>query len=301
MHALAQYIMERKSRALLLAAFFSFLPLFNLMSLVILALITLRMGFQAGMPISLWISLPCVINYWLGYGDIARDQMFSNLLVLLAATGLRNTISWLAVIEGMTTLGILGVLLSYLLVPGLEQMCQQQFTDFYQAFQASGQNYLMDPEDEYFKIFLWLVGKFYIGFYVVSQFSFALIALAIARSMQASLYNPGGFREEFYGFQISRWSMMWLALVCIVSFIGWEFGLYVLPVVIFPFVIHGICLVHSLALLAHHRWLVLCLFYGLMIYFHRSMLVTMIFMVLFDAFFNFRTRFGVSKIVRTLQ
>ncbi len=87
-----------------------------------------------------------------------------------------------------------------------------------------------------------------------------IISLFIGRWWQAMLYNPGGFGDEFRELRLGKGaSMLLLLLLVAAGFSGNGFMIHNLPVVVFlPFLLQGLSVVHALVKQrkAHAGWIV---------------------------------------------
>lgn len=81
----------------------------------------------------------------------------------------------------------------------------------------------------------------------VSVMSVALGALFLARSWQASLFNPGGFRKEFHALSLGRKAALVCVLVVAVSLVvGGQLATAIAMIVVFVFFIQGLAVTHAL-------------------------------------------------------
>src|SRR5262245_25973148 len=99
---LADYAMKGRRQAATVVVLFGLIPVLNLLSGGLVALVTLRKGPQEGFLIMMWALLPAGLQ-WLR-GDTTALIMFIG--VMLLAWLLRRRQSWQEVLVGMTLLGI---------------------------------------------------------------------------------------------------------------------------------------------------------------------------------------------------
>lgn len=224
MHALAQFIMSSRLRALLVAFLGNLLPL---ISPATVALVTVRKGLNEGVLVLLWAVLPLVLMLYVSEVNplLVWTSVASVLVVLLAALILRITASWQLTLLGLVLLSALSVapmsamnenvaLLQATLMEKLEQMqrlpvepesgqADQIKVDQAQVAVETG----AEPELES----LPLSQQFVLGLlaWVVAMGSVA--SLLLGRWWQALLYNPGGFATEFRALRL--YPLMALTLV----------------------------------------------------------------------------------------
>jgi hypothetical protein len=90
MRRLAEYTMSGRRQAVITAVLLGMIPVLNLLSAAIVALVTLRKGWAEGFLVMLWALLPAGLQ-WLA-GDTAA--VIALLAVVPLASGLRLTQSW---------------------------------------------------------------------------------------------------------------------------------------------------------------------------------------------------------------
>ena len=114
-----------------------------------------------------------------------------------------------------------------------------------------------------------------------------IACLALARSWQAGLYNPGGFREEFHALRLSRKqllllvALMGLGIVLAVpaaSLLAWV-----------PLLVAGVALVHGFIGLKGMSGFWLVGFYALLLTTWPTILIVLL-LALVDTFADFRGR-----------
>lgn len=120
-----------------------------------------------------------------------------------------------------------------------------------------------------------------------------IISLFIGRWWQAMLYNPGGFGDEFRRLRLGKQSAMLLLLLLLAAGLsGNAFLAQNLPmVVLLPFLLQGLAVVHALAKRsnAHAGWLVGTY---LLLFVTGPMALLLAFAGVVDNWFDFRAFFG---------
>jgi hypothetical protein len=234
MRGLAEYAMSGRRQAATVAVLFGLIPVLNLLSGAVVALVTLRKGPQEGLLIMMWALLPAGAQ-WL-IGDTTPVIMVIG--VMLLAWLLRRTQSWQHVLVFTTLLGVvvqLALPLSPEYAANAEQMLDAALQQNAAALSAEG----VTPEEAKAGLLpLWM--SMY-GTVYVMVFSACLM---IGRSWQAQLYNPGGFQQEFHNLRLPPRVMLvlvvlfGLGLTGFQPFIGWTFIFTVAPILC------GLALVH---------------------------------------------------------
>jgi len=228
--------MSGRMQAAIVAVLFGLLPMLWVISVAVVALVTLRRGWQDGLQTLLWALLPALLQWKLGDSSV----VFALAGVMPAALLLRNSRSWQAVILLLLAAGIAvqwtlpwhGAALIKMLQTAADKLQRdglqlQLLVDGKLVNATSAQ--LVDA---------WL--QFYGAYQMVVMFG----CLAVARYWQATLYNPGGFRQEFHQLRLDPRLMaailvlMALAVQDITPVNDWLFMLCLLPFV------QGMAVVH---------------------------------------------------------
>lgn len=244
MRGLAEYAMSGRRQAATVAVLFGLIPVLNLLSGAVVALVTLRKGPQEGLLIMMWALLPAGAQ-WL-IGDTTPVIMVIG--VMLLAWLLRRTQSWQQVLVFTTLLGVvvqLALPLSPEYAANAEQMLDAALQQNAAALSAEG----VTPEEVKAGLLpLWM--SMY-GTVYVMVFSACLM---IGRSWQAQLYNPGGFQQEFHNLRISPRVMLvlvvlfGLGLMGIEPLVRWTFIFTVAPILCGLAVAHYVVAVRKLGI-----------------------------------------------------
>jgi hypothetical protein len=280
LRGIAQFVMSGRRQAVTVAILFALVPLLHLLSGAVVALVTLRKGWQEGFLVLLWALLPALLHL---YGGDA-SAVFLLLAALISGQVLRNTQSWQAALAVLTVLGI-ATQLSLVWQTGY----LAQVTAMFEQMLAEGSTLQLPAADgsmatasagELVALLMYFYGTWHMAVFVG--------CLALARHWQALLYNPGGFRQEFHSLRLDpRFGGLLLALLA-----AGEFGLEPfaswLPLFAVAPLVSGLALCHYVV--AHRRmgasWLVLAYLLALLI---TPALVALGFI---DSFLNLRKRLG---------
>lgn len=210
MRALAAFIMRGQNQAILVQVGFACLsfvmPLASLFSSASMALVMLRLGVMASIPVLL---ASCVLVT--GFGMATTGQFELSLIYALAlwlptalvAWVLRDTRDLSLSLEVAAIFGIVGIGLFYLLVEQPGDYWGQRMEGLMQPLLEMNAD--ADPQTQV----LMKQGMERIGHYVTGLMaSGAVITLVmtvlLGRWWQSLLFNPGGFREEYLGLRLSR-------------------------------------------------------------------------------------------------
>ncbi|WP_106477480.1 hypothetical protein [Phytohalomonas tamaricis] len=282
MLAFARWVMRGLPQACGAALLASLIPWLFWVGAAVSALVTLRRGFSAAVPVLIAAAIPA--GWWWMQGDTV--PLAAVLMVTLMATVLRARVSWgqalIAAALATTVLIQLGIFLpkdtSQLLMqirdssPELDEMLANY----------AQQGVAVDRLTE-------LVISAVTGLVVLFA---SIICLALARSWQAGLYNPGGFRSEFHQLRLSRGE---LAVVVAFGIIGVVLGLPSAALVAWvPLLVAGIALVHGFIGMKGMNGLWLVGFYVLLLTTWPTIVIVLL-LALADTFANFRIRITSSQ------
>ncbi len=261
--------------------------LFPLISPAAVGLVSLRRGLAEGFFVFLWGLLPLLLGYYTsGVNPVVILASIAVLIVVvLSAEVLKITVSWRQTLIFICVLSALAGSQFSVLLSTEMNVTQQALAEIFSAMQqeaASDATAFVPGE-------LFLQGL--IGYLIALQ---VMLGLLLARSWQALLYNPGGFRAEFHQLRLGPLQAL-LLLVAVgycqlasVQYMSWSalFGL--------PLLLAGIALIHYLVAsrkMGTH-WLVL-FYIGLIMIGPMSLILVVLGFI--DSIVNLRTRIAVKQ------
>ena len=275
MRGLAEFVMSGRKQAIMAVVFLGLIPLVNLLNPVVVGLMVLRKGVLEVAIIFAWAILP--IGAWAIVGDIAP------LIMLFGISGLawllRETESWEFTLLATIAIG-LSVEIYLRLQPAVLDGLFQQLELLLVTNNLQGIQ-LEDIRES--------IGSF-IG---VGYMFLAIVLLMLARWMQATLFNPGGFQKEFHQLRIGQKMALGLAgLMLLGSYQllipqSWVFYL------ILPLLFSGIALMHAVVVNKKLSSLWLVAFYALLIV-SPTVLLLIVLLALIDSWYDFRSRLQQS-------
>ncbi len=119
----------------------------------------------------------------------------------------------------------------------------------------------------------------------------ALLSLLLARSWQATLYNPGGFGEEFRGLRLGRGAALLATLICALAFVSrGELAVNLAVVVLTLYLFQGLALVHGVIAIRRLGSGWLFALYGLLLFLMPQMMLLLGALGLADAWIDMRAR-----------
>ncbi|MCP5161115.1 MAG: hypothetical protein H7A00_05530 [Hahellaceae bacterium] len=261
------------------------LPLMYWLGAASVGLVTLRKGVDVGFKVFLWALLPA--GGWFAFLNDPGPLMVVSMSWGMALT-LRSTSSWEMVFGVGSLLGIVTGWLSAYLMPELlvelVELTRQLYTDINPELMRS----MGDDLD----VTLTALMK---GSFAATYFTLALLGLVVARSWQAMLFNPGGFRKEFHSFRLSgRFSLVSVVLLMLSPTLGVN-ALMLVLVLSICLSSAGLALVHGVIAkknLGGH-WLIA--FYVSALFLGPSLFVLLVFVAVADSWFDFRNRIGAPQ------
>lgn len=299
MRFLAAYVVKGRMQALLVAvvpALLSlFLPPLSYLSGAAVALVTLRMGVQQG----LMLILGAVVTVGL-FGQLLMQNPMGGMAFALGlwlpvwglALSLRRTASQERSLVLATLFGVMAIAAFHL---GTEDPVQWWSGLLQEALQGSLEQ-LGEAERAQLTANLQVIASLMTGGAAAALSASLIGSLLLGRWWQAMLYNPGGFGEEFRTIRLGQArSLLALLLLGAVLLIGGgQLFQDLFTVMLVPFVIQGIAVVHALVRSrgAHNGWLIALYVLLLLPPTTGHMALLLAFAGAVDNWFDFRTYFG---------
>lgn len=209
MQFLAVYIMKGRMQAMMVASTLAvlsllFLPI-SIVSSATVALVTLRLGSLEGLYVMFSGAAAAGLLSLLLFADdhfaLMRLVLWFWLPVWLIAISLREGRQLAGSVEISVLLGVLGVLGFYSFMPDPAAFWRSVLAVVVPLmYQAQA-----DAAAENVKLFIDMVAHYMTGGFAAASVYMLLFGLFLARSWQAGLYNPGGFRSEFLALKGHRY------------------------------------------------------------------------------------------------
>jgi hypothetical protein len=285
MRAIAEYVMRGRNQALLVSVLGASSLMFSWISAAVLALVTLRKGAGEGAYILAWAVLPA--GFLLAvFGDVGPLSMIVGTTAL--AMLLRWTVSWPMTLLGASLIGaVTGLGMLWLGVNYLEQLVAI-FAELFADIGAQLEIQLPQGEQP---IELDVPGVAAIAGMLGLMTSISCVmCLLLARWWQASLYNPGGFRQEFHSLRCSPQisSVLVVLMLLLIGTYGQEYLSWALLFAV-PLTVTGLGFIHARA--AHRKlgtsWLTVFYVLWLVI---EPVKVIVIGIAVADSWIDFRSR-----------
>ena len=206
MRALAQFVMRGPLQAGGVAVVTTAIPLLFWLGAAVIGLVILRLGISQGLTIGLWALLPALGWAWVGQDPTALAVL---LQVMLVASVLRASLSWERALLSGSLLAIVTGLLMPMLYPELIDSLVQTGVQFYEQYNAEMARSFGDNLE---LVIRQTMNASMAGTYLMTGVGMTMLA----RSWQAGLYNPGGFRQEFHALRLSPV----IAVFCVAIMVG---------------------------------------------------------------------------------
>lgn len=270
MRGLAEFVMTGRKQAIMAVLLLGLIPLVNLLNPVVVGLVMLRKGVNEAGVILAWAILP--VGAWALAGDIVP------LIMLIGISGLglllRETKSWEITLVAAIAIGIAVEI--YLRVrPAMLDLMFEQLGPYLDSNNLQG----MQIED-FRDIVTSFIGSVYMFL--------AVMLLMLARWMQAALYNPGGFKQEFHELRIKqRVALLLMGLMLLANFgivIPTTWVLYL----VLPMMFSGVALIHAVVEKKKLSTLWLVVFYALIML--PLVVQIVVLLALIDSWYDFRAR-----------
>lgn len=271
LRGLAEFVMAGRKQAVLAIVLLGLPPLVNMLTPALVALVGMRKGMTAGSAMLLWALLPAGV-WLLLWGNAFPLLLLFGVFVL--AVVLRATESWQNVL--LAGIGVGAMFEFYLRAqPAMLDLVFEQLELYVRANNLEGVQL-----DEVREVMTTFLAAFYMALSVA--------LLMLGRSMQAMLYNPGGFREEFHALRIGQTSTLVLVgMILLVNIVeglpeAWIFYLAA------PFAFAGLALAHALVARKNASVFWLVAMYMLLIF--PTVMYLLILVAIVDSWYDFRAR-----------
>ncbi len=197
----AQFLLDNEQHAMLYAAVLALLPYTTWVSMVIIALVTLRKGWQKG----LWLLVPAMAaSFSLTLMSTSMVVAFANVLLLfvpgfLAASILRQTANWRAVAGLFLVQSFVGL---FLVESNMPEFVMAQYKYLVSALQElQHESTFLSFINDKSGINQTVLAHYLLGLQALGIVFSACIPLITARALQSQLFYPGGFHKEMLSFR----------------------------------------------------------------------------------------------------
>ncbi|MDR0779793.1 MAG: hypothetical protein LBF16_03735 [Pseudomonadales bacterium] len=234
--------MSGRRQAVTAAVLVGLIPLLNLLSAVVVALVILRRGLQEGLLVLLWALLPAALQWYAGDASV----VFALVAIVPLAYLLRKGSAWATVI--FVTMGF-GIALQLSLVwqSGYVALIRETMDTVLTLMQNQGAPPMLIQNGELVPATASQLTDMLLSVYGIGNALVFITTLMTARYCQAMLYNPGGFQAEFHALRPEPRVMLALCALVLAGLAGmpglkgWVNLLCLAPL------LTGLAVVHALA------------------------------------------------------
>lgn len=249
MHRLASFIMAGRTQAVIVAVLLAvagaMFPPIALFSGAVVGLVTLRLGPDQGLIVLGWGSIALAILAGVLLGSPAAGLVYAIaqwVPVMLVALVLRRTGSWSMVMTALAIAGAAVILGVHLWIPNATTMWTGVLhKGLGELLQQAG----MSQSD--MTALIAQIARYATGAFMMSLEFSVVLSLMIARVWQASLYNPGGFGQEYTAWRMSH-IMAGIAIILVIALFIMHNKIIVelIMVMLTPFLFQSLGLFHGL-------------------------------------------------------
>ena len=295
---LAAYIMKGRMQAVLVASSLALLslllPPISIVSSAAVALVTLRRGGYEGFYVLICSCLSAALLGLLLFGSFNFALLYGLVLWLpiwLISIVLREKKHLSFAVEGAVILGITGVIAFYFYAGDPAIFWHSMLTQMVQPMIEAGG--VADIPLEKIEQSVQLFSHFMTGGIAAGTVYGLLFSVFLARWWQSTLYNPGGFREEYLSLRVQPKLALASIIVLILAWtmdgvaseIGWNIS--IIFVVLYTFI--GTSILHAtFSALKFKRFMVPFLYLTLILIPHTVIIVVLVGLI--DAWLDLRSK-----------
>lgn len=240
LRALRQILVQERY-ALITVILLMLIPYSAWASMTVLSLVTLRRGWRQGIVLLIpaftthtLVSLSTVV-----WSVACIDALIRILPCFIAACILRATNSWKSVAVLLFGFAIIGAMALQIWMP---QLIDAQFVYLQTVIRNmnSGQSLLDVWEARNIPSFV--IANFLFGFQEMCLLTAIISPLLFARSLQAQLFYPGGFRQEMLNFRGDKYGVLVLLILIVASAQNHVLAMNALPLLLLIYSLTGLSL-----------------------------------------------------------
>lgn len=235
------FLLENDHYALMYVAILAVVPFATWLSVSIVALITLRKGWVSGLK-GLVVGIASLFLFYIVSSTSAEifNAVIAYLPCFMMAVLLRETTSWKLTIGFVVLLTLIGITIIHWLAPELIEQQYQFIQALFKEFERESTiPVLLNNQDSLNPM---LVANYVVGIQAVSLALSAIASLMLARSVQARLFYPGGYRQEMIEFRASSWGVILLFVTAIGAYQHNPLAISCLPILVVYYVCAGLSL-----------------------------------------------------------
>lgn len=288
MRTLAEYIMKEQRQAVIVTLFAHLVPVFFWLGSATVALVVMRRGVNRS--ITVIIAGAVAALFWLSRGSPIEIITLCGTIIM--GSLLRYSASWESTVSIIFPLSALvaWIMITFytdVFTQTASSLQQAEFSTFSHLLQ---QNKSVHGDGQITQMLTTLLLKAYVFFCLASM----LVALVLARSWQAMLYQPGGFSKEIQALRLPFTTSMALMLLWLAGYLSNSHFMHVVaPCLLLPLLFAGIALMHGIIAILRPRNVrtLLVVAYLLILLFYPVIIM----LACLDSFMDFRGRLFTKK------
>lgn len=232
--------LESERYALILAMVLAAIPYMGWLAEALIAFVTLRKGAKVGVQLLLPVILVhTLLSVFAFPVYVALTIATLNVLpCFVAAWVLKKTKSWQQVAFSLFGLVVLGVMLLHLVLPSFIAEQFKHLEMILEGLSSSTTEILGFWQQK--GISREALANYLVGIQATSIVFSSLIPVFLARSIQAQLFYPGGFRKEVLHFRANKYGLFVFFALSIAAFNNVYLAMNLLPIVLFYYVLAGL-------------------------------------------------------------
>lgn len=288
------YLLAHDRNANIAAFLCALLSLFGIpigfVAIIIVGLVTLRKGWKPGLVVLLWAMLPTVSLLVLRRFGLFDSLVPRCMAVWLLACLLRKTASLKLSLELCSLLAALAVLIAHFIFPDLLQWWQQALTRVAEHAQTSQMASVMHITPDQMLDMMQQFAPFATGLLGALVVADLFIQLVLARCWEGMITASGQAAKEFNRVRMGYFSGIAFLLLSIALYWRSPWLIDVYPVLVLPFAVAGLSLLHQIVRCKKGWMISLVLMYLLLFFITIPAALFLAFIGLLDSGYNFRKR-----------
>ena len=248
MRGIGRFLLAKNINAAVVAFICTLMPLIHLpgafLAAIIVGLVTLSRGYLSGLIVLAWVALPAVSLLILGRFGGFDVLLLRCALVWVFAGLLRQYGSWRFVLEIAAILGVIAVIVLHISIPDVGQWWATHIMTYLKEVSKAADLKLSAADTKLILERFVPIASGAVCFFMLLG---SVLQLILARWWQSVLFNPGGLRQEFLAIRMSRAAALVLFAIILGAFFHVSMLIDLLPVLMMPFMLAGLSLLHKLA------------------------------------------------------
>lgn len=288
-------VLENYLYALLYIVFFTLLHFTSWLAGAIVALLTLRKGWWYGLQSLLMAVVTlCIAANFNSHLDLHNTLLNACIefgSIFFIAILLRFTKNWQLCIWFLVICTLIAIIFIHAVMPYIIDEHYKIIQILINKLEQDGilNNLLYKPKLEPI-----VIANYILGFQAIGVDVAAISSLMLARSVQASLFYPGGYKKEIINFKANRWGIIFLLLSGVGVYKQNAIAISCLPILTVYYASGGVNLIYQTIKNIKKNW---TLFVFILSFIMLPMVMIVIYVILgiLDSMFNLQLRHYISK------